>query len=390
MPHLMNTYGRLPVAFERGEGVWLFDEGGKAYLDALAGIAVSTLGHNHPRLVEAIAGQAANVIHTSNIYRIPLQEALGDRLAALAQMDQVFFCNSGCEANEASIKLARLYGHHKGIDQPAIIVMDQSFHGRTLATLSATGNRKVQVGFEPLVTGFVRVPFDDLEAINKVAESNPNVVAVLLEPIQGEGGVHVAHADYLRAVRELCTRHGWLMMLDEVQCGIGRTGAWFAHQQVGIRPDVMSLAKGLGSGVPIGACLAAGPAVDVFKPGNHGSTFGGNPLACAAGLATLEVLESEGLLERAAKVGEYIRRGFAAAFEGLSGVRDIRGQGLMIGIELDRPCGELVGQALSAGLLINVTAERVVRLLPPLVFTEADSDVLIERLVPLIRAHLGA
>ena len=390
MPHLMNTYGRLPVAFERGEGVWLFDEGGKAYLDALAGIAVSTLGHNHPRLVEAIAGQAANVIHTSNIYRIPLQEALGDRLAALAQMDQVFFCNSGCEANEASIKLARLYGHHKGIDQPAIIVMDQSFHGRTLATLSATGNRKVQVGFEPLVTGFVRVPFDDLEAINKVAESNPNVVAVLLEPIQGEGGVHVAHADYLRAVRELCTRHGWLMMLDEVQCGIGRTGAWFAHQQVGIRPDVMSLAKGLGSGVPIGACLAAGPAVDVFKPGNHGSTFGGNPLACAAGLATLEVLESEGLLERAAKVGDHIRRGFAAAFEGLSGVRDIRGQGLMIGIELDRPCGELVGQALSAGLLINVTAERVVRLLPPLVFTEADSDVLIERLVPLIRAHLGA
>ncbi|MCW5614131.1 MAG: aspartate aminotransferase family protein [Rhodocyclaceae bacterium] len=390
MPHLMNTYGRLPVAFERGEGVWLFDEGGKAYLDALAGIAVSTLGHNHPRLVEAIAKQAANVIHTSNIYRIPLQEALGDRLAALAQMDQVFFCNSGCEANEASIKLARLYGHHKGIDQPAIIVMDQSFHGRTLATLSATGNRKVQVGFEPLVTGFVRVPFDDLEAINKVAESNPNVVAVLLEPIQGEGGVHVAHADYLRAVRELCTRHGWLMMLDEVQCGIGRTGAWFAHQQVGIRPDVMSLAKGLGSGVPIGACLAAGPAVDVFKPGNHGSTFGGNPLACAAGLATLEVLESEGLLERAAKVGEYIRRGFAAAFEGLSGVRDIRGQGLMIGIELDRPCGELVGQALSAGLLINVTAERVVRLLPPLVFTEADSDVLIERLVPLIRAHLSA
>lgn len=390
MPHLMNTYGRLPVAFERGEGVWLFDEGGKAYLDALAGIAVSTLGHNHPRLVEAIAGQAANVIHTSNIYRIPLQEALGDRLAALAQMDQVFFCNSGCEANEASIKLARLYGHHKGIDQPAIIVMDQSFHGRTLATLSATGNRKVQVGFEPLVTGFVRVPFDDLEAINKVAESNPNVVAVLLEPIQGEGGVHVAHADYLRAVRELCTRHGWLMMLDEVQCGIGRTGAWFAHQQVGIRPDVMSLAKGLGSGVPIGACLAAGPAVDVFKPGNHGSTFGGNPLACAAGLATLEVLESEGLLERAAKVGDHIRRGFAAAFEGLSGVRDIRGQGLMIGIELDRPCGELVGQALSAGLLINVTAERVVRLLPPLVFTEADSDVLIERLVPLIRAHLSA
>lgn len=390
MPHLMNTYGRLPVAFERGEGVWLFDEGGKAYLDALAGIAVSTLGHNHPRLVEAIAKQAANVIHTSNIYRIPLQEALGDRLAALAQMDQVFFCNSGCEANEASIKLARLYGHHKGIDQPAIIVMDQSFHGRTLATLSATGNRKVKVGFEPLVTGFVRVPFDDLEAINKVAESNPNVVAVLLEPIQGEGGVHVAHADYLRAVRELCTRHGWLMMLDEVQCGIGRTGAWFAHQQVGIRPDVMSLAKGLGSGVPIGACLAAGPAVDVFKPGNHGSTFGGNPLACAAGLATLEVLESEGLLERAAKVGDHIRRGFAAAFEGLSGVRDIRGQGLMIGIELDRPCGELVGQALSAGLLINVTAERVVRLLPPLVFTEADSDVLIERLVPLIRAHLSA
>lgn len=390
MSHVMNTYARLPVAFTHGEGVWLYDETGKRYLDALSGIAVNTLGYKHPRLVKAIADQAERVLHTSNLYRIPLQEQLSDRIAEAAGMDEVFFCNSGCEANEASIKLARLYGHHKGIDQPAIIVMDQSFHGRTLATLSATGNRKVQVGFEPLVTGFVRVPFDDLEAINKVAESNPNVVAVLLEPIQGEGGVHVAHADYLRAVRELCTRHGWLMMLDEVQCGIGRTGAWFAHQQVGIRPDVMSLAKGLGSGVPIGACLAAGPAVDVFKPGNHGSTFGGNPLACAAGLATLEVLESEGLLERAAKVGDHIRRGFAAAFEGLSGVRDIRGQGLMIGIELDRPCGELVGQALSAGLLINVTAERVVRLLPPLVFTEADSDVLIERLVPLIRAHLSA
>ncbi|MCB1900104.1 aspartate aminotransferase family protein [Cognatazoarcus halotolerans] len=390
MSHLMNTYGRLPVAFEHGEGVWLFDESGKRYLDALAGIAVSTLGHNHPRLVEAIARQAASVIHTSNLYRIPLQEALGDRLAELAQMEQVFFCNSGCEANEASIKLARLYGHQKGIEQPAIIVMEQSFHGRTLATLSATGNRKVQVGFEPLVSGFVRVPFDDIGAINKVAESNPNVVAVLLEPIQGEGGIHVAHAEYMRSLRDLCTRQGWLMMLDEVQCGVGRTGAWFAHQQLGIRPDVMSLAKGLGSGVPIGACLAAGPAVDVFKPGNHGTTFGGNPLACAAALATLQILEDDDLLAQATKVGDYIRRQFADALSDLEGVRDIRGSGLMIGIELDRPCGELVSRAIAAGLLINVTAERVIRLLPPLVFTEADSDVLVERLVPLIRAHLTA
>lgn len=390
MPHLMNTYGRLPVAFERGEGVWLFDESGKKYLDALAGIAVSTLGHNHPRLVAAISRQAASVIHTSNLYRIGLQEQLSDRLAAISGMEEVFFSNSGCEANEAAIKLARLFGHHKGVEQPAVVVMENSFHGRTLATLSATGNRKVQVGFEPLVSGFVRVPFDDLAALDRVASACPNVVAVLFEPIQGEGGIHAAHLEYMRAVRALCTRLGWLMMLDEVQCGIGRTGRWFAHQHAGITPDVMTLAKGLGSGVPIGACLAAGPAAGVFKPGNHGSTFGGNPLACAAGLATLDTIASDGLLERAAQLGERIRAGFGRTLAGVSGVVAVRGSGLMIGIELDRPCGELVARALDAGLLINVTAERVIRLLPPLILAETEADALVDGLAALIREFLAA
>ena len=390
MPHLMDIYNRLPVAFTHGQGCHLFDEQGKSYLDALAGIAVNTLGHNHPRLVKALADQAGRLIHVSNVYRIREQEALSDRLAALSAMEQVFFCNSGCEANEAAIKLARLYGHQQGIELPAIIVMEQAFHGRTLATLSATGNRKVQAGFEPLVGGFVRVPFDDLPAIELVAERNPNVVAVLFEPIQGEGGINIVHNDYMRAVRRICDDKGWLFMVDEVQCGVGRTGVWFAHQHAGIKPDVMTLAKGLGSGVPIGACLAAGKAVGVFKPGNHGSTFGGNPLACVAALTTLDVIEQDGLMQHAASLGDTIRNGFRTALLGVGGVKDIRGDGLMIGIELDRSCGDLVKSALHAGLLINVTADSVIRLLPPLVFTADEATQLVATLSSLICEFLGA
>lgn len=388
MSHLMNTYARLPVAFSHGEGVWLFDETGKRYLDALSGIAVSTLGHNHPRLVRAIAQQAACVLHTSNLYRIPLQEELSDRLAALSGMDEVFFCNSGCEANEAAIKLARFYGHRKGIDQPTIIVMENAFHGRTMATLSATGNRKTQAGFEPLVSGFVRVPYKDIESIRKVAEHNANVVAVMLEMIQGEGGINIADETFQRQLREVCDERGWLLICDEVQCGLGRTGHWFGFQQAGIRPDVMTLAKGLGSGVPIGACLTAGAAAGLFGPGNHGSTFGGNPLACAAALETLATIEDDALMSNALTVGEAIRNGLREALAGVAGVTDIRGRGLMIGIELARPCGELVGQALEAGLLINVTAERVIRLLPPLIFTEQDAQKLVALLAPLVHKHL--
>jgi acetylornithine/N-succinyldiaminopimelate aminotransferase len=390
MSHLMNTYARQPVAFVRGEGSHVFDEAGRRYLDALAGIAVNTLGHGHPVLTKALAEQAGRLMHVSNIYRVPEQERLSDRLAALSGMDEVFFCNSGCEANEAAIKLARMFGHQRGVDTPAIIVMEKAFHGRTLATLSATGNRKVQAGFEPLVSGFVRVPFDDLSAIEHVAANNPNVVAVLFEPIQGEGGINIAHDDYMRALRRICDDKGWLFMVDEVQCGIGRTGAWFAHQRAGIKPDVMTLAKGLGSGVPVGACLAAGKAAGVFKPGNHGSTFGGNPLACVAALTTLEVIEKDGLMARAVHVGDLVRKRMGEALAGVAGVVDIRGDGLMIGIELDRPCGELVGQALAAGLLINVTNDKVVRLLPPLVFSDAEAGQLVALLAPLIRKLLGA
>ena len=390
MPHLMNTYSRLPLAFARGEGAWLVDEQGKRYLDALAGIAVNTLGHGHPALVAALSAQVSRLIHASNIYRIAEQEQLGDRLAALSGMDEVFFCNSGCEANEAAIKLARLYGHQKGIDAPAVIVMEKAFHGRTLATLSATGNRKTQAGFEPLVGGFVRVPFDDLAAVEAVAQHNANVVAVLIEPIQGEGGINVAHSEYLQGLRRVCSARGWLLMVDEVQCGIARTGRWFAHQHAGILPDVMTLAKGLGSGLPIGACLAVGPAAGVFKPGNHGSTFGGNPLACVAALTTLAVIESDGLMPRAAELGERIRAGLHQGLAGVAGVVDIRGDGLMIGIELDRPCGELVMQAVDAGLLINVTMDKVVRLLPPLVFSDAEAAQLVAMLTRLLRNFLGA
>ena len=388
MSHVMNTYARLPVAFSHGNGSRLTDTNGKAYLDGLSGIAVNTLGHNHPVLVKAIAEQEGRLLHTSNIYQMPLQDRLAGKLAQLSGMEEVFFCNSGCEANEAAIKLARMYGHQRNIDEPAIVVMEQSFHGRTLATLSATGNRKVQAGFEPLVSGFVRVPFDDLEAVRAVGEHNKNIVAVMLEIVQGEGGVHVANMDYQRGLRKLCDEHGWLLICDEVQCGIGRTGKWFGFQHAEILPDVVTLAKGLGGGVPIGACLAAGKAAWLFKPGNHGSTFGGNQLATTAALATLGVIEQEDLLANAVAVGDVIRDGLAQALAGVSGVVDIRGMGLMIGIELDRPCGDLVRQALDAGLLINVTAERVVRLLPALNFNADEGRELVERLAPLIHAFL--
>ncbi|MGE5468152.1 MAG: aspartate aminotransferase family protein [Ignavibacteria bacterium] len=390
MSHVMNTYTRLPLAFTHGEGCHVYDEQGRRYLDALAGIAVNTLGHNHPRLVRALSEQAGRLIHTSNIYRIREQEVLAHRLAAISHMDEVFFCNSGCEANEAAIKLARLYGHQKDIESPAIIVMEKAFHGRTMATLSATGNRKVQAGFEPLVSGFVRVPFDDLPAVEQVAANNPSVVAVLFEPIQGEGGVNIAHQDYIRALRRICDDKGWLFMVDEVQCGIGRTGAWFAHQHAGIKPDVMTFVKGFGSGVPIGACLAAGKAAGVFQPGKHGSTFGGNPLACVAALTTLDVIVADGLMDRAARLGATIRAGFQDRFDGVPGVLEVRGDGLMVGIELDRPCGELVKIALGADLLINVTADNVIRLLPPLVFSDAEAQQLVDTLAPLVKKFLGA
>ena len=390
MSHVMNTYARLPVAFSHGDGSWVTDTDGRIYLDALSGIAVSTLGHNHPELVAAIAAQAGRLLHTSNLYRMPQQEQLADKLTTLAGMEEVFFCNSGCEANEAAIKLARMYGHHLGVESPAIIVMEKAFHGRTMATLSATGNRKTQAGFEPLVSGFVRVPYNDLAAIQTIAEHNKSVVAVMLEIVQGEGGINIADVDYQRALRQLCDENRWLLICDEVQCGMGRTGTWFGFQHAGIRPDVVTLAKGLGGGVPIGACLTSGKAASLFKPGNHGSTFGGNQLATTAALTTIDVVERAQLIANAETVGKLIRDGLAQALAGLPGVVDIRGQGLMIGIELDRPCGELVARALEAGLLINVTADKVVRLLPALTFSPDEGRELVARLSLLIRSFLGS
>ena len=387
--HVMPTYARLPVAFVRGQGAWLWDEAGRKYLDALAGIAVSGLGHGHPRLVRAIADQAAKVIHTSNLYEIPAQTALAARICGLAGMDEVFFCNSGSEANETAIKLARLYGHQNSVQSAAIIVMEHAWHGRTLATLSATGSRKAQAGFEPLVPGFIRVPYNDEHAVRQAADANRNIVAVLVEVLQGEGGIHVADPDYVRFLRRICDERNWLLMIDEVQSGLGRTGKWFAFQHAGVAPDVITLAKGIASGVPLGACVAARRAAGVFKAGTHGSTFGGGPLACAAALATFDAIAEEGLIDRAIRVGEAIRAGLRDALAGVNGVADIRGMGLMIGIELDRPCGDLVKRALAAGLLINVTADRVIRLLPPLVFTDADARALVDRLAPVIRAFLA-
>ena len=385
----MNTYARLPVAFVRGEGVWLWDEAGKKYLDALAGIAVNTLGHAHPKLTRALTGQIARVIHTSNLFRIPQQEAAADRIADVTGLDEVFFCNSGLEANEAAIKIARKYGHERGIAEPAIVVMEKAFHGRSLATLSASGSRKVQAGFEPLVQGFVRVPLNDLEAVERIAGHNRNVCAVMVEPIQGEGGINLSRLEYLRGLKQVCERNDWLFISDEVQCGLGRTGKWFVYKHAGFLPDVVPLAKGLGSGVPVGACVAGGRAKGVLKPGNHGSTFGGNPLAMTAVVTTIDTVKEEGLLANAARVGDAIRGGLAAALDRLAGVTEIRGMGLMIGIELDRPCGELVGQALAAGLVINVTADNVIRLLPPLVMSEAEGRMAVERLAPLVQAFLG-
>ena len=386
--HLMKTYSPQPVAFARGEGAWLWDTEGRRYLDALAGIAVSGLGHAHPALTKAIAEQAGRLIHTSNLFRVAEQERLAEKVCALAGMDNAFFCNSGAEANECAIKIARLHGHQRGIENPSIVVMEKAWHGRTLATLSATGSRKAQAGFEPLMGGFLRVPYNDIGAIERLSE-HPSVVAVLLEVLQGEGGIHVADREYLRKLRELCDRRQWLLMIDEVQSGIGRTGKWFAHQWSDIVPDVMPLAKGLGSGVPIGACLARGVAAQVFKPGNHGTTFGGGPLVSVAALTTLEAIEKEGLLANAARQGEAIMQGLAREFSGVAGVKEIRGKGLMIGVELDRPCGDLVRRGLEAGIVINVTADKVIRLLPPLVFGDAESKELVARLAPLVKAFLA-
>jgi acetylornithine/N-succinyldiaminopimelate aminotransferase len=387
MSHVMNTYARQPVAFVRGEGVWLWDESGKKYLDALAGIAVNTLGYGHPRLTQALRKRIdSGVIHTSNLWRIPDQEAAADRVAEITGLDEVFFCNSGLEATEASIKVARKYGHDKGIAEPAIVVMEKAFHGRSLATLSATGSRKVQAGFEPLVQGFVRVPLNDLDAVRQVAAHNRSVSAVLIEPIQGEGGINVSRLDYLRGLKQVCDENGWLFISDEVQCGLGRSGKWFVYQHAGLQPDVVALAKGLASGMPAGACVTGNRAKGVFKPGNHGSTFGGNPLAMTAVVTTIDTIKEEGLLANSARVGEMILSSLKNQIGSLAA--DIRGMGLMIGVELKEPCGELVKQALDAGLVINVTADNVIRMLPPLVMNEAEGRQVVERLVPLVKAFL--
>jgi len=387
---LMATYNRLPVAFARGEGVWLWDTAGRRYLDALSGIAVCGLGHAHPAVSRALCDQAGLLVHTSNLYRVDAQETLGETLTALSGMENAFFCNSGAEANEAAIKIARLHAHRQGVEQPAVLVMESGFHGRTLATLSATANRKVQAGFEPLVQGFVRVPYDDLEAAETAAAHRPDITAILVEPIQGEGGINVPSEDYLGRLRELCDRRGWLLILDEIQTGMGRTGALFSYQRNGILPDVVTLAKGLGNGFPIGACLARGEAAQVLGPGTHGSTFGGSPLASRVALSVIETLQGESLVDRASRMGTYLLGGLAQALGGIEGVVEIRGRGLMIGIELDRPCGDLVVRALEEGLLINVTAERVVRLLPPLILEQAEADLLLEQLTGLIRGFLEA
>ena len=381
---LMNTYKRLPVTFVKGEGVYLYDDQGKTYLDALSGIAVCGLGHTHPAVTQALCEQAATLVHTSNLYGIQNQQLLGERLAELAGMERVFFANSGAEANEAAIKLARLHGHKQGIENPVTIVMEESFHGRTMATLSATGNRKVQAGFEPLVQGFARVPYGDLEALETAAATMKNIVAVLVEPVQGEGGINIPAPDYLPGIRKLCDDNNWLMMLDEIQTGMGRTGKPFAFQHADITPDVMTLAKALGNGVPIGACLTNGQASDLFAPGNHGSTFGGNPLTCAAGLAVIEQLIDNKLWEQAATSGKQLADSLAKKLEGATGVVEIRSLGLMLGVQLDRPCADLVGTALENGLLINVTADSVVRLLPPLVCTQEQIAAIADGVATLI------
>jgi acetylornithine/N-succinyldiaminopimelate aminotransferase len=388
--HLMNTYGRLPFALSHGKGCRVWDTDGREYLDALAGIAVSTLGHGHPKLVPALQDQVAKLIHCSNYYQVPLQEQLAASLCEVSGLSAAFFCNTGLEANEGAIKIARKFGHDRGISRPEIIVYEKAFHGRSIATLSATGNTKVQKGFEPLVEGFVRVPLNDIEAVRDVARSNPNVVAVFLEVIQGEGGINPSRTEYLRELRTLCDERNWLLMLDEVQCGMGRTGKWFAHQWAGIKPDVMPMAKGLGSGVPVGAIVVGPRAKDVFGPGNHGTTFGGNPLAMRAGVETMRIVVEDRLIDNAAAVGERIKSVLQREWAGLKGIVEIRGQGLMMGIELDRPCGELLQRAASAGLLISVTADSVIRLLPPLIMTPAEGDEVVRILAPLVREFIAA
>ena len=389
MPHVLNTYGRLPIALSHGQGCRVWDTNGKRYLDGLGGIAVNTLGHAHPKLVPALQEQIGKLIHCSNYYEVPMQEQLGAKLCELSGLSGAFFCSTGLEANEAALKLARKFGHDKGIERPEIIVYEAAFHGRSIATLSATGNPKVQAGFGPLVEGFVRVPLNNLAAVEKVARENPNVVAVFLETIQGEGGIHPARWDYLQGLRALCDRQDWLLMLDEVQCGIGRTGKWFAHQWAGVKPDVMPLAKGLGSGVPIGAVVCGPKAVNIFGPGNHGTTFGGNPLSMRAGVETLRIMEEDGLLENAAVVGARLSDGLKRGLEGVSGVKEVRGAGLMIGIELDRPCGAILQRAADAGLMLSVTADRVVRLVPPLILSADEADQIVQILVPVIRDFLS-
>ena len=389
-PHVMKTYGRLPMALSHGRGCWVWDTDGKRYLDGLGGIAVNTLGHAHPRLVPALQDQIAKLIHCSNYYRMPLQEQLAAKLCELSGLSNAFFCSTGLEANEAALKIARKYGHDKGVDRPEIVVYEAAFHGRSIATLSATGNVKIQAGFGPLVEGFVRVPLNDVAALQEVASTRKNVVAVFLEVIQGEGGIRPTTIDYLKAVRRVCDENDWLLMLDEVQCGMGRTGKWFAHQWAGIKPDVMPLAKGLGSGVPVGAVVCGPKAAGVFGPGNHGSTFGGNPLAMRAGIETIRIMEEDGLLANAAAVGAALKAGLERELDGVKGVSEIRGQGLMLGIELDRPCGELLGRAAQAGLMLSVTAERVIRLVPPLILSADEAAQIVAILCPLIKDFLAA
>ncbi len=389
MNTIMNTYARLPIEFSKGEGSWLYDTDGNAYLDALAGIAVCSLGHCHPKITQAICAQAATLVHTSNIYHIGRQQELADKLCANSGMENVFFSNSGAEANEAAIKLARLYGNKNGITKPSIIVMDNSFHGRTLATLSATGNRKVHAGFEPLVSGFVRAPYNNVAAIETIAATNKNIVAILVEPVQGEGGVIIPSAGYLKKLREICDKNNWLLMVDEIQTGIGRTGSFFAFQQDNILPDVVSSAKALGNGMPIGACLTAKKAANLFQPGNHGSTFGGNPLACHTASTVIDVLLEDDLCKRAKNTGKQLVTDFSKQLDNVAGVKEVRGKGMMIGIELDNDCPELVSKALAAGLVINVTAGNIIRLLPPLNLSNDDAATLVEKLSTIICNHLA-
>ena len=389
-PHVMNTYGRLPIALSHGQGCRVWDVNGKAYIDALGGIAVNTLGHNHPKLVPALQDQLSKMIHCSNYYHVPLQETLAAKLVELSGLENVFFCSTGLEANEAALKLARKFGHDKGIERPEVVVYEKAFHGRSIATLSATGNPKVQAGFGPLVEGFIRVPLNDIEAIKKATAGNPNVTAVFFEAIQGEGGVHPMSDQYMRDVRKLCDERDWLLMIDEVQCGMGRTGKWFAHQWSGIKPDVMPLAKGLGSGVPVGAVVCGPKAAHIFQPGNHGTTFGGNPLAMRAGVETIRIMEEDGVIANAIQVGEHLKAALAKGLAGENGVKEIRGRGLMLGIELTVPCGEILKQAADNGLLLSVTADTVIRMVPSLIMTTAEADEVVAILVPLITAHLKA